>query len=763
MPKQLNIASMFRMQAKKKDIKEPPPKEKVKEQPTDDRPVKRQRSSSAEKEKEAKPATVAPKADPKVETTPAPKEKKQEEEYFVLNKQYPGPKPDYLAVEKIEDEKLPVALTHSKLILDVEPQKKTWEGNAEVPYMYLCDALVEISAIGSRLEVSTLMTKCFYGILAYSPTSMLNTVYLALNQLAPEVEGVELGIGDAFLMKCIAAGTGLSIQRVREKYKTLGDLAELAQNSKINQTYLVQPKRLTINGVYTMLRQVAAMSGKDVQKRRTDIICKALRSAKPVEANFIIRSLQGKMRLGLALNTIMMALAHAFLLHETPKDKLKKMGPAKLQWLLNSTSDRMKQSFNEMPSFDILVPALLSDGLRALQRVTLRLNLPVKPMLAKPMKDVKLVLKRFTDGDFICEYKYDGERAQIHYSKNVDTGAVKIEIFSRNSEHHTTKYPDVIKMLNDTNVIKESTTSFIIDSEIVAYDVEEQKILPFQVLQGRARKDVAIENVKVKVCVYAFDILYLNGEVLLHKTLKERKQHLYSAITEKEGDFLFATSRECSDQETIETFLADSIKHSCEGLMVKTLVKNSQYTPSRRTFNWLKLKKDYLDGVGDSVDLVPIAAWHGKGKRTGTYSAYLLACFEPDTGMFQAVCKVGTGFKDEDLVTLTEKLVDHEIPKPNSNYTQFSAGGDAPDVWLDSVTVWEVKAADLSISPKYPAAAGLIDSTKGIALRFPRFIRVRDDKNTTDATSCHQIADLYRQQFANEETDAKVEDSDDDY
>ena len=724
--------------------------EKTKDRPDDDindRNIKRPHTSEPFQQKEV----VA--EEPKKEIP---------EEKYQLNKIFSEPLPSYLDVEEIDEDKLPVALTHAKLILEVEPQKKTWKDNENVPYMYLCDALVEISAIGSRLEVSTLMTSCFYGILVYSPTTLLHTAYLALNKLAPEVEGVELGIGDAFLMKCIAAGTGLSLQRVREKYKTLGDLAELTQNSKINQTFLVQPQRLTIHSVFNMLRQVADMSGKDVQKRRTDLICKSLRSAKPVESNFIVRSLQGKMRLGLALNTIMMSLAHAFLLHEFPKKDLKKMGPAQLQWLLNSSSDRMKQSFNEMPSFDILIPALLKDGLRALQNVTLRLNLPVKPMLAKPMKDVKLVLKRFTDGDFLCEYKYDGERAQIHYSKHPETGLEKVEIFSRNSEHHTTKYPDVIKMLKENGSIKEQTTSFIVDSEIVAFDTEERKILPFQVLQGRARKDVAIENVKVKVCVYAFDILYLNGEVLLHKTLKERKSHLHEAFNEAEGDFQFATGRECSDQETIETFLADSIKHSCEGLMVKTLVKNSQYTPSRRTFNWLKLKKDYLEGVGDSVDLVPIAAWHGKGKRTGTYSAYLLACFEPDSDMYQAVCKVGTGFKDEDLVSLTEKLIEHEIPKPNSNYTSFPAGGDSPDVWLNNVTVWEVKAADLSISPKYPAAAGLVDSVKGIALRFPRFIRVRDDKGTTDATSAHQIADLYRQQFASDEPE-KADDSDDDY
>ena len=670
-----------------------------------------------------------------------------------------SPKPKFLDVAKVAEDKLPVALNHAKMLKNAvkNPKKMSWEAGNPVPYFYLADTLTEVSAVSARLEVSTLMTQCLITLIETAPEAVLPAVYLSLNKLAPAVEGVELGIGDAFLIKCIAAGGGLSEAKIREKYKKGGDLAEIAQNTKSNQQMLLKPKPLTITHVFATLKQVAMESGKEVQKRRSDWISKMMRSSQPIEANFLIRCLQGKMRIGLAEMTVLMAVAHAFLAVEVD---LTKLSDAKAQSLMNTTSDRLKQAFNEMPSFDYIIPNLISGGLAALEQVTLTLNLPVKPMLAKPTKGVSHILKRFTDGDFTCEYKYDGERAQIHYSKKPGASQAMVRIFSRNSENHTTKYPDVIHSFATEPIVGDNVTSFIIDSEVVAYDKEDGSIKPFQVLQGRARKDVSLADVKVPVCIYAFDILFLNGESLLEKSLTERRVALHGAFNEVSGFFTFATGKDCTEAEDIEIFLAESLKANCEGLMIKTLTKNSQYTPSRRTYNWLKLKKDYIEGVGDSVDLVPIGAWHGKGKRTGVYSAYLLACYDPETEGFQAICKVGTGFKDEDLEGLTTQLQEHISPSRPVSYQV--GGGEEPDVWFTDETVWEVKAADLSISPRHVAAMGLVDPTKGIALRFPRYIRTRADKNPTEATSSKQIADLYRAQFQGDDV-VEEDDADDEY
>lgn len=191
-------------------------------------------------------------------------------------------------------------------------------------------------------------------------------------------------------------------------------------------------------------------------------------------------------------------------------------------------------------------------------------------------------------------------------------------------------------------------------------------------------------------------------------------------------------------------FLNEAVEQNCEGLMVKTLDSNATYLPSRRSLNWLKLKKDYMDGLTDSFDLVPIGAWHGKGKRSGTYGAYLLACYSQEDESFQSVTKVGTGFSDEQLQEFTKYFNENELIRPKK-----PMGIDSnlePEVWFEPKAVWEIKAADLSISPVHRAAVGIVHSSKGIALRFPRLLRVRDDKAAEAATSAEQVATMYRDQ-----------------
>jgi len=216
-------------------------------------------------------------------------------------------------------------------------------------------------------------------------------------------------------------------------------------------------------------------------------------------------------------------------------------------------------------------------------------------MLAHPTKGISEVLDRFANQNFTCEYKYDGERGQIH---KLPDGTVKI--YSRNSEDNTSKYPDIIKMLPE--VMAEGTTDFVLDCEVVAYDRETKKILPFQVLSTRKRKEADEGEIKVQVCLFAFDMLYFNGEALIKKPLKERRDQMRKSFNEVEGTFMFATCRDASDTEEILAFLNESVAASCEGLMVKTLDAGgpgSTYEPDKRSHKWLKVKKDYIKGMTD--------------------------------------------------------------------------------------------------------------------------------------------------------------------
>lgn len=252
----------------------------------------------------------------------------------------------------------------------------------------------------------------------------------------------------------------------------------------------------------------------------------------------------------------------------------------------------------------MIVPAMLEHGIMKLrENCKLRPGVPLKPMLAKPTKAITEVLDRFEGQTFTCEYKYDGERAQIHYVakdapqelSEASQGAAKeaaagvASIFSRNSEDLSRKYPDILAKLHTW--VKPDTKSFVLDCETVAWDVDEKKVLPFQQLMTRKKKDVKVEDVKVKVCVFAFDLLYLNGEAVVEKALRERRELLETAFNPVEGEFSFATHMNGQELDEIQVFLDESVKASCEGLMVKMLDgTESGYEPSKRSRNWLKVR-----------------------------------------------------------------------------------------------------------------------------------------------------------------------------
>jgi len=402
------------------------------------------------------------------------------------------------------------------------------------------------------------------------------------------------------------------------------------------------------------------------------------------EARYLIRTLANKLRIGLAEQSVLQALAHACV--QTPIGQefppkihtaFKSADSDAFKEKLSAEALKLKTAYCECPTYDLLIPALLEEGVDGLKtQCKLTTGIPLKPMLAHPTKGIQEVLTRFENCKFTCEWKYDGERAQIHLNEDGS-----INIYSRNQEDNTSKYPDIISRIK--NCFKGEVNSFILDCEAVAWDPENKAIKPFQVLSTRKRKDAVESEIKVQVCVFAFDLLYLNGESMVRKNFGERRDLLRENFKEIEGEFFYAKSIDGTTTEEIQEALDVSIKENCEGLMVKTLDVDATYEIARRSHNWLKVKKDYLEGVGDTLDLVVIGGYNGKGKRTGGYGGFLLACYDPENEEYQTICKIGTGFSDEDLQKHAAFFKENVIPQAKGYYS-FDPS-HAPDQWFEPV------------------------------------------------------------------------------
>ncbi|KAL6426983.1 hypothetical protein ACFW04_009289 [Cataglyphis niger] len=620
-----------------------------------------------------------------------------------------------------------------------------WKREDKTPYSAFTRTLELIEETSARLKIVEILSNYFRSVIVLSPMDLLPSVYLCLNQLAPAYEGIELGVADTNLMKAIAQCTGRTLAQIKADVQEVGDLGVVAEGSRSNQRTMFQPAPLTVPIVYSKLKEIAQMTGHASLTKKLDKIQTLFVACRNTEARYLIRSLAGKLRIGLAEQSVLQALALACAMTPPEQDyppeilnASKKMSTDRFKEKYDEIALILKTTYCECPNYNLIIPVLLEDGINALpSKCKLTPGIPLKPMLAHPTKGVQEVLTRFEGLKFTCEWKYDGERAQIHVADNG-----QVNIYSRNQENNTSKYPDIIKRFKNTR--GDLVKNCILDCEAVAWDNEQKQILPFQILSTRKRKDANEEDIKVQVCVFMFDLLYLNDEPLVKKPFATRRELLKQHFKEIEGEWKFANSMDTTTMEEVQVFLDESVKGNCEGLMVKTLEEDATYEIAKRSRNWLKLKKDYLDGVGDTLDVVVIGGYIGKGKRTGTYGGFLLACYDQENEEYQSICKIGTGFKEEDLENHTKFLKDHVIPQTKSYY-RFDSSHE-PDHWFEPVQVWEIKCADLSLSPVHRAAIGIVDPEKGISLRFPRFIRIREDKNCEEATSAQQVADMYNNQ-----------------
>jgi DNA ligase-1 len=435
---------------------------------------------------------------------------------------------------------------------------------------------------------------------------------------------------------------------------------------------------------------------------------------------------------------MLIALSRAFLLSRPPgadfplksQEELGKLKKDALAEVWAKAEETVKACFAKRPNYNDLIPALLEVGVcdELLIRCGLALHVPLLPMLGSITRDLSEMLTKLQGRAFSCEYKYDGQRAQIHCDAQG-----KVSIFSRHLELMTDKYPDLVALI--PKVSGDGVSSFIMEGEVVAVDQESGELKTFQTLANRARKDVAIGSVKVSVCLFAFDLMYLNGEPLLDRPFRERRELLRSLFTEVPNKFTWVKSIDSTsqDSEMILDFFKSATDSKCEGLMVKILdnlpnpklkeeveedavtlqptansskgVKKSDnekepkksrrkallstYEPDKRLESWLKVKKDYSTTF-DTLDLIPIAGWHGQGRKAKFWSPILLAVRNEETGSLEAVCKCISGFTDAFYKANKEYYEEggEHVLGGKPAYVEYEGG--YPDVWFEPQEVWEM-------------------------------------------------------------------------
>ena len=607
-------------------------------------------------------------------------------------------------------------------------------------------------------------------------------------------------MGGSAISKALKKICGLDNAGLKVLYDKHGDAGDVAFEAKKRQSFtLRKPKPLSIQGVFQSLVKIANSKGTGSQDFKQRIVERLLQDAQGAEeSRYLVRTLCQHLRIGAVKTTMLIALSRAFLLSRPPnasfpitlQSDLVKLKKENLAETHSRGEELLKACFARRPNYNDLVPSLLEIGIsdELLIRCGLALHIPLRPMLGSITRDLGEMLTKLQGRDFSCEYKYDGQRAQVHCDKNG-----KVSIFSRHLEIMTDKYPDLVSLV--PTIRGESVSSFILEGEVVAVDRGSGDLKAFQTLTNRARKDVDIGSIRVDVCLFAFDLMYLNEEELLNRPFRERRELLRSLFVEVPNQFTWVKNIDATsaDSETVLEFFKSATDIKCEGIMVKVLDNISRsilsqdsegemtteattkagkkkknkskanektgekdrgarrkallatYEPDKRLDSWLKVKKDY-NASADTIDLIPVAGWHGQGRKAKWWSPILLAVRNPETGSLEAVTKCISGFTDRFYQANKDKYdesSDNVIDRPS--YIEYNGH---PDVWFEPQEVWEMAFADITKSPTYVAALGLVDDERGLSMRFPRFLKIREDKGIEEASTSDFLAELWRKQEA---------------
>ena len=537
-----------------------------------------------------------------------------------------------------------------------------------------------------------------------SPDEIQPMTYLIQGRLAPFFEPVEIGLGEKLVMAAIAQAFAAPADDVAKRFGRLGDLGLLAAELSNHG----MSTGLSVTDVHARLMEIAGAAGPGSVEKKRSLFAGLLQAVDPISAKHLVRIALGRLRLGIGDPTVLDALSFA------------SKGDRSLRPVLEG-------AYNRVSDLGLIAKTFWSGGESAVNALKVTVGRPIRSQLAERLPNPEAVIKRL--GLVAVQPKYDGIRVQIH--KN----GAEVRVFSRNLEDYTLMFSELTAAARE---LKDQT--LILDGEAIAYSKELEEYLPFQLTASRRRQH-GIEQaaLDLPLVAFIFDILYRNGRDLTELPYEARLA-LVDEVIAGSTVLLPAPIIKTDSVEVLTKSLLDNISQGLEGVVVKR--PDSKYQAGARNFNWVKLKRHTSGELNDTVDLVLLGYYFGKGKRADFGVGALLAgVYDADRDRFASITKLGTGLSDAEWRQIHERAdklqVDHRPARVDSILV--------PDVWLEPEVVVEVMADEITPSPRH--TAGRVGDEPGFALRFPRVVSFRGaDKRPEDATTVKEIGELFRQQ-----------------
>ena len=519
------------------------------------------------------------------------------------------------------------------------------------------------------------------------PEEVEPAVSMILGRAFPKWDQRTLEVSWTTIANIIRRLTNVDWKIFIEAFRQTGDVGDairiVFEKSKVRRQVTLLERPLTILEVRRIFEAMAQAYGVGSREKRERLVETLLGKASPIEAKYLVKIMIGEMRTGFHEGLMELAVSKAFGIPEK----------------IVQRAVMMRGDIGEVAYI------AKTGGKEELSRLGFRIFHPVKPMLAQMAENVEEAIKEH-GGKTAFEYKLDGARIQIHKLGQ------EVRIFSRRLTDVTASLPEIVELIRSEINAKE----VIMEGEVIAVG-EDGSPLPFQHLMRRFRRIREIEDIsrKIKVQLYLFDIIYLNGQSLIDMPYIERRKKL----AEVAGRISLTKQLVTGDPEQAQKFLEEAINAGHEGLVAKKL--DSPYTPGIRGKKWFKIKKTL-----EPLDLVIVAAEYGYGRRHGWLSDYYLAARDAETGEFLVVGKTFKGLTDKEIIEMTKRLKEIAIEET------------ARGVVVPPKIVVEVAYNEIQKSPKYKC---------GMALRFARITRIRDDKTPEEADTIQKVREIYEKQF----------------